>query len=682
MTPRTAIYFLLLLTLFKNTLRASEQDLLKTQDVHKIMEQMLSYHNNKKEMSQETLKNGLQNFAEQFDPYKAYLIESEINPLINPSQNTISADLAEYNANNYSMFLKLNKSIQSSIQRARQWRSKVEKDPANVLNDYLNNFVKNPNRFSYNSREYAKNIEDLEKRMQTTLMRFIDEQKRRYGENSLKNQASHIMESYEKYMRTFENQYLYQDEKGTLLPAAEQENLFSLHILKALASSLDAHSSFYNANEAHDMRVRLQKSFQGLGTMISSTKEGVIISGMIQGEAAEKSGLIKVNDIIIEIDGEPIAKHSFEEVMALLHNDKKNDVALLIKRAGLDTPIKVKLTKEEVDLNEDRASYRSEVFGNGIIGEIKLHSFYQNDNGISAAQDVENAIKELNKQGNLRGLILDLRENSGGFLTQAVKVAGLFITNGVIVVSKYASGEEKYYRDLDADIAFTGPLVILTSRITASAAEIVAQALQDYGVGIIVGDESTFGKGTIQTQTVTDNQSTSYFKVTVGKYYTVSGKTPQLHGVKADIVVPSRLNAEQIGEEYLEGTIKSDAKSDVIAPSFQDKLIDIQPLAKSWYLKYYTPSMQNQTSHWKNMLPKLRKNSAYRIENNKDYKLFLKKGLEEDEEDEEWPYVKKNAKDFGKNDLQMGEAVNIIKDMVQLDVINPQGQQQFEPANK
>ena len=168
--------------------------------------------------------------------------------------------------------------------------------------------------------------------------------------------------------------------------------------------------------------------------------------------------------------------------------------------------ITVPLVREEIAVDEDRARWNYEIFDGGIIGKIKLDSFYQGDNGMTSENDVREAIKQLDKQGNLRGLILDLRENSGGFLSQAVKVAGLFITNGVVVISKYFNGEEHFYRDMDGKISYDGPLIILTSKATASAAEIVAQALQDYGVAIIVGDEHTYGKGTIQSQTVTENQ--------------------------------------------------------------------------------------------------------------------------------------------------------------------------------
>src|SRR5262249_45906772 len=149
-----------------------------------------------------------------------------------------------------------------------------------------------------------------------------------------------------------------------------------------------------------------------------------------------------------------------------------------------------------------------------------------------------------------------------------------------------------------------GPLVVLISRATASAAEIVAQALQDYGVAIVVGDEHSYGKGTIQSQTVTDNEGTSFFKVTVGEYYTVSGNTPQIRGVKSDILVPGILNQEHIGEEYLEDTIKL---SDKISPKYQDDLKDIDPELKPWYLRYYIPTIQPKTEFWQKMLPLLKK---------------------------------------------------------------------------
>jgi carboxyl-terminal processing protease len=206
---------------------------------------------------------------------------------------------------------------------------------------------------------------------------------------------------------------------------------------------------------------------------------------------------------------------------------------------------------------------------------------------------------------------------------------------------------------MDANDLYDGPLVILTSRLTASAAEIVAQSLQDYGVALIVGDDHTYGKGTIQSQTVTDGKDVaSYFKVTVGKYYTVSGKTPQLKGVQADIVVPGLLSAQEIGEEYLERS--STLPSDTIASVYNDSLKDIEPSLKSWYMKYYIPNIQRRELEWRSLLPELKKNSASRIFHNHDYQFFLKSLSENPDEPDD------------SADYQLDEAVNIVKDMIYL----------------
>jgi len=191
-------------------------------------------------------------------------------------------------------------------------------------------------------------------------------------------------------------------------------------------------------------------------------------------------------------------------------------------------------------------------------------------------------------------------------------------------------------------------LFILTSKATASAAEIVAQALQDYGVAIIVGDEHTYGKGTIQSQTVTENQATTFFKVTVGKYYTVSGKTPQIQGVKADVVVPSQFVHENMGEEFLDYPLKQD----IIPASYNDDLMDISPNLKPWYMRYYTPTLQHKKLFWDNMLPELRKASAARISQNKAYQAFLKGQATGQAVDAE--------------DLQLAEVVSVMKEMIRL----------------
>jgi carboxyl-terminal processing protease len=648
-------------------LQSHEQDLLKESDITRIMQQILAEHVNKKEMTNQILHTALITYIDQFDPQRTYLLESEVIPYLKLSPAQLSEMTEQYKHNDFGAFIKLNQLIQASIQRSRTIRQGLESDVKN--NFFFPNSGNKQTFLTHNEEDepFASTQNQLKDRIVQNLESFVSDQKRKFGQTLTPKRKEQILLSYEARLREFENQYLSQDEKEQPLPIAEQENLFTIHVLKAIASSLDSHTSFYQANEAYDIRIRLQKEFKGIGLVLKDTPNGVVVTHILEGGPAARSQLIQIGDILLEVDGKSVEGYSFEKIMGMLHGDKNTLVKLVFNRKGVQgQPNKiypVELKRELIILNNDRVDVSSEAFGDGIIGKITLHSFYQGD-GVSSEKDMRDAIAKLEKKGNLRGLILDLRENSGGFLSQAVKVAGLFITNGIIVISKYSNGEERFYRDVDGKATYDGPLIVLTSKATASAAEIVAQALQDYGVALVVGDEHTYGKGTIQTQTVTDNQSTSYFKVTVGKYYTVSGHTPQKEGVKADIVAPSHWNREQIGESYADSVAP-----DVIPSAYDDQLQDVPPDVRSWYLKYYMPKLQHRLFVWHDLLPTLRKNSEYRIAHNKNYQYFLKGGSSDEDsaaEEDEWEIPLKKNKSYGEDDLQMQEAVNILKDMILL----------------
>lgn len=648
------LVFLYLLILC-SPLYSYQQSLLKSADIQVIMKQILNQHLGDKMMTTKVLQNAINTYIEQFDPQHIYLLESEVNPLLHLSLQELNQFLANYEEGNYAIFQKVNQLIQHSIFRARAIRKQVELESIDSL------FNASTSKQTYD--DYAKTDDDLKQRWLQNLKSFIQTYKQRYGVPGTQERKNSLIHSYEENLKEFENQYLYQDEKGQLLPKLDQENLFTLHILKALASSLDSHTSFYEANEAYDIRLHLQKEFQGIGLSLKETPNGIIVANTIEGGPAAKSGLIKPGDFLLEINGKPVAGTQFEKIMEILHDETQSEVKLGFKRPTEgNQPEKnynVSLKREAIILNKDRVDVSDQKFGNGIIGIIKLHSFYQGAD-ISSEKDVRNAIEQLEKKGNLKGLVLDLRDNRGGFLSQAIKVAGLFITNGIIVISKYANGEEHFYRDVDGKVSYDGPLVVLTSKITASAAEIVAQALQDYGVALIVGDEHTYGKGTIQTQTVTDNRSSSYFKVTIGLYYTPSGKTPQKNGVIADIIVPSHWQNIEVGEKYAD-TVDGNK----ISPHFDDPLNDVKAELKPWYLKYYTPKLQHRTSVWRNLVPTLQKNSQYRIANNKNYQYYIQGGkdADNDSEEDEWKLRSDKAKNGGEDDLQLEEAVNILKDM-------------------
>lgn len=639
----------------------SAQDLLQEKDVNKIMEQILDMHLDGNKITPQILQTSIDRYIEQFDPNHIYLLESEVAPFVNLSPSDLKRIQDEYKDNKYNEFEALSKLFQKAILRSREIRKELEANKSQIFQD------KTP-LVPFSTETWATTLNELKTRQQTVLKLFIASQLKHYGESKINQNRSAIIHDYENYLRSFENQYLFVDDKGQPLAKGEQENLLSIHMLKALAGSLDSHTSFYQSNEAYDLRVRLKKEIEGIGIAMQEKPEGVVVTRLIPDSPAEKSGKIKEGDIIQKINGESVEKYSVEKISDILHGSNDTEVKIEFKRKSNngtpDSTYEAVLKREIIALNTDRVDVRYEKFGNGIIGKITLHAFYENEKGVTSENDIRAAIKKLQEIGPLRGLILDLRDNSGGFLSQAVKVAGLFITNGVIVVSKYSDGKEKFYRDVDGTTAFDGPLVVLVSKVTASAAEIVAQALQDYGVAVIVGDEHTYGKGTIQMQTVTDNRSTSYFKVTVGTYYTVSGKTPQKNGVKSDIVVPGHWNEMRVGEEFL-----NSVAPDNISPSFTDNLQDVSSDVKPWYLKYYVNSLQRRSDRWRALLPALRKNSEHRIAHNKNYQFYLKgpsQSLDDNEDETDYVSNSGKKKNYGEDDLQLQEAVNIVKDMIVL----------------
>lgn len=628
---------------------AQEPELLEPDDVSKVMQQMFDQHIDQKTISAKLIKHSFQIYIDHFDPERTYLLQSEIDPYVNMDAATVEKVLNDYKKNQFVTYSDLNQVIQKSILRARKFREKIEVSPDALFKESLTYTSDGGEEWSDPDlkKPFPKDDTQLQQRQKQQVMKFIAAERVRFGEQVMAN-PKRTLDIYDRNLDNFENRYLYLTNAGQKLSAAEEQNLFVMHILKSLANSLDSHTSFLAPSEAYDMRVRLEKAVQGIGVVLQKNSKGeVFISKMVDGGPAARDGHLKINDVIVAIDNKPVANLTLDGILNLVRGGPDTKIQIEVKRSDLTTPIKVELKREAIAVNDDRADFKVIPYKDGIIGVIKLQSFYQGDNGVNSEADVRQAIQKLDDKGNLRGLILDLRENSGGFLTQAVKVAGLFISNGVVVISKYSNGNEKFYRDMDGKTMYNGPLIILTSKATASAAEIVAEALQDYGVALVVGDEHTYGKGTIQSQTVTENQGTSYFKVTVGKYYTVSGKTPQMQGVKADVVVPGQFSKENIGEEFLDYPLEKD----VISSAYHDKLSDIDPTLKNWYLRYYMPTLQQTRADWRGMVSQLKTNSAKRIAENPSYQAFLNNKLN-------------NPKTI--EDLQLNEAVNVVKDMIDL----------------
>lgn len=666
----------MVLSFFLFPLVGAEKEELHLGDIPKVMDQILSQHVETKAMTPELLQRALKNYVDQLDPDRVYFLEEEVHPFLACSPQDLSRYLAQYQHNDFSIFYQLNALGQQAILRSRQHRSEVESDfaalyaAANQPGALEKGLPSNPAE----PLSFAQSEKELRDRQRDALIRFVAAEIKQFGAKLVQQQSQRVIALYERQARLSERGCLFEDGQGAPLASREQENLFVLHVLKALASSLDAHTAFFNEEEAYDMRVHLEKSFQGIGVVLQEGLDGVIITRLIDNSPAARSGKLQVNDRILEINGKSIVDEPFLSVLDLIRGGDNTAVTLRIKRIALangqekEKIFDLTLNREPIAMNEDRVKISFDPFEDGIIGKITLYSFYESDNGISSENDIRDALKKLNAEGRLKGLVLDLRENTGGFLNQAVKVVGLFISNGVVVISKYSNGEEKIYRDLDNRVFFNGPMVVLTSKMTASAAEIVAESLQDWGVALVVGDDHTYGKGSIQHQTVTEKNSSSFFKVTVGKYYTPSGRTPQIQGVKADIVLPSMINEDYIGEKYLAYSLTSDT----ISSYFDDNLQDISPQVKEWYQRYYLPSLQKRDDRWQKVLPLLKEKSAERMGHNAEYQALIEAAQNPSTREQLTP----------SEDFQLEEAVNIVKDMILLDHPKTSGGKSVLPFRK
>ncbi len=657
---RVAVILFFFLTVWVAPL-PSVQNTLSLKDIHRVMERFLALHITNKELSPLIIRRSMKIYIENFDPEKIYLLDKDAHPYLHLSDAKVQEILQRVQNQDYSDFITLNQVIQRSILRAETQRK-------GLLSKLIRENELSSSIGGGSYPHFASTEEELAERQKGRMVRFFLFHKSRSRLDSLERREK-VFLLFEKKVRRSEYNYLFLSQEGAPLPISRVEHLMAVRILKGFAKSLDTHTSFFSPEEAYEMRLGLEKQFDGVGVILSEGVDGILVADLIQGSPAAMSGKIKVNDSLVEIDQISVQDLSFEEVMDILKKKGKEEMVLGLKRVDPaseeEVYFQVSLRKQPIVMNDERIQTSVERFGDGIIGKIALHSFYENGDGASSERDVREAIRSFREQGNLLALVLDLRENSGGFLSQAVRVAGLFVSNGVVVISKYGKGEVHYLRNVSGRSFFNGPLVILTSKMSASAAEIVAQALQDYGVGVVVGDTTTFGKGSIQYQTVTDPNADLFFKVTVGRYYTVSGKSTQIDGVIADIVVPTSYAPYNIGERFLEYPLAPDQ----VDPAFSDSLSDLDEKTRRIFQARYLPFLQRAVSFWKKALPTLRKNSAQRLSRNADFQAFLKKQETIRARQHTLPV---NTVDeyiqMGMDDLQMKEAINILKDMIQIEV--------------
>jgi carboxyl-terminal processing protease len=354
---------------------------------------------------------------------------------------------------------------------------------------------------------------------------------------------------------------------------------------EAFAQALDPHTNYLSTENLEDMRIHMKLSLEGIGALLTSDNGFVIIQELIPGGSAERSGLLKPKDKIIAVAqrGErPVNVIDMElrDVVRMIRGNKGTQVTLTILRQAERTyRFDITITRDKIELKEQEAKITYEtrtVDGRQYrIGIIDLPSFYGDEKeSKSSYEDMKKLLAEAQRK-RVDGVVLDLSRNGGGLLGEAVRITGLFLGKGGIVATKDSRGKVIIYTNgVDSSVTkgdkrkwitfpgddsrsvYTGPLVVLTSRLSASASEIVAGALKDYRRAVIVGSDHTFGKGTVQTLS-TLPQDLGGMTITTAMYFLPGGKSTQKVGVDADIQLPIFFSLEDVSETSLEYPLPS-----------------------------------------------------------------------------------------------------------------------------
>ncbi len=455
-----------------------------------------------------------------------------------------------------------------------------------------------------------------------------DPQKRAYAKNederkeliknSLNVQLAYLMAadtSIEKARKQLKKRY----ELGLKrVKELNQEKLIG-SFASSFARSLDPHSEYLSADVLEDFKINMNLSLEGIGVSLTSEDGFTIVQEIIAGGSADRAHALQPKDKIIAVaqdkgEATSIIDMDLTDVVKLIRGKKGTKVKLtLVRQSGAKSETKeVVLIRDKVDMKDQAAKMsmvEKEVNGKKLkIAVIDLPQFYGGNDrgGRSGYQDMVQLVKEANDK-KADAMVLDLSSNGGGLLQDAVRISGLFIRQGGIVATQDGKQNREVLQDEDPKVQFKGPLVVLTSRQTASASEILSGALKDYKRAVIVGSDHTYGKGSVQVlQPIMMNMGA--MKLTTQMFFLPGGASTQHQGVAGDILLPYALDAEDYGEKY------------------QDYALP--PSRTATFTNAKSANSEETSSHWNpisdGLVKKLAENSKKRVEKDKELQEIVK----------------------------------------------------------
>ena len=525
-----------------------------------VLAMMNRYHYTNPPIDDEFSHRLYDTYLDRLDGMKRFLIMEDLD-LLDDYQDSLDDQLLNDDLKFFELSYKI---INQSIEKPRKWYPEILSQPFDFTapdsmetDGKKRTFAKDDDQLKSYWKDYLK---------YETLTRLADKLKDQEAlteepEGGKKSLTELEAEAREDVLEVFDEWYERMDK-------VRRSDRFEMYV-NSVTSVYDPHSGYFNPKEKEDFNINMSGRLEGIGARLQMDGDFTKVVSIVVGGPAWKQKELEVDDKIFKVqqetETEPVDVTGWlvDEVVTLIRGPKGTKVTLTVRKAD-GSVREITILRDEVILDAGFAkSATLELEGEvGKVGYIKLPKFYadfENPKGRSCAEDVKTELKKLMDE-DVKGVILDLRNNSGGSLSDVVQMSGLFIEEGPIVQVKSRGAEPYVLRDKDSKVVYSGPLIVMVNTQSASASEILAAAMQDYGRAVIVGSHSTFGKGTVQRFFNLDKSVTGAdefkplgdIKITLQKFYRVNGGSTQLKGVNPDITLPDTYEFIDAGEKEME----------------------------------------------------------------------------------------------------------------------------------
>ncbi|BDD88035.1 carboxy terminal-processing peptidase [Desulfofustis limnaeus] len=548
--------------------------------------QLPSIHFSDKEMNDQLSLAAFDLYLKQLDFQKRFLLREDVDEL------RAYADKIDDNLINGSIILPETGYVILN-ERVRQVEAMVETLMSGRLDpEEPETFESDPEKL-----DFCLDSRELEERWRLiltfqVLTRYLDLEEQQKSDGLSVDPEALWQESRERVKKRFAN-FFHRLHQETLQDHYDR-------YFNAVARAFDPHTNYMAPDSKEDFDIHMRGSLEGIGALLREEDGYIKVVRIIPGSASARQGRLQAEDIIqavAEGEEEPveITDMRLRDAVRLIRGPKGSEVRLTVRKSDGTKDI-IPIVRDVVQIEETFVKHAVINAAGHRFGYIRIPSFYRDfenngeqEQGRNSTDDTRNAIVELKNQG-IEGIILDLRDNGGGSLVDAVDITGLFINSGPVVQVKNSYGLKRVLEDEDSTLDYGGPLVVLVNQFSASASEIVAAALQDYRRAVIVGGKHTHGKGTVQT-IVDLNENIPLFhlrryedlgalKATIQKFYRVNGGSTQYRGVEPDIILPSLFQHLESGEQYLDYSLPWDQEEPAAYQSYADMVPDLATIVQ------------------------------------------------------------------------------------------------------